>query len=506
MALVAAKREKRRADEANAVAVISILDFEKAQDDLRNAELAYAHAVADADLFDERLAFELRASELSLQSGQLLVDELQRQIDALTVVSPVNGIVGDLLVDQKAAVSRDTPVMAVVDLSRFEIEAQVPESYADDLGLGMQAEILLGTERFAGELVAVSPEILNNQVASRVRFVGDMPRNIRQNQRLTTRILIEERPDVLMLQRGQFLESGAGRIAYVLDGDEIAVRKPIEIGARSLGAVEVISGLAEGERVVVSSVEQFSWCRNRAHYELTRGYQVMLKMQNISMVYRTENGRDTCTQGIFVCMLTKENSYRLRGPSGSGKTTFLNIAGLLEGFTSGTYLLDGNDTATLGDAARSRLRNEKIGFIFQSFNLIPELDIFDNVDVPLRYRGFNRAERKRRIEQVLDRVGLASRRKHLPSQLSGGQQQRVAIARALAGEPRFLLADEPTGNLDTAMAESVMQLLESINANGTTIIMVTHEPNLAARASRNIFVRDGRVSHGEQDLQVAVGE
>ena len=239
------------------MAVISILDFEKAQDDLRNAELAFEHAVADADLFDERLAFELRASELALESQQLLVDELQRQVDALTVASPVNGIVGDLLVDQKAAVSRDMPVMAVVDLSRFEIEAQVPESYADDLGLGMQAEILLGTDRFAGELVAVSPEILNNQVGSRIRFVGAMPRNIRQNQRLTTRILIEERPGVLMLQRGQFLESGAGRIAYVLDGNEIAERHAIEIGARSLGAVEIASGLQEGDRVVVSSVEQF---------------------------------------------------------------------------------------------------------------------------------------------------------------------------------------------------------------------------------------------------------
>jgi putative ABC transport system ATP-binding protein len=150
------------------------------------------------------------------------------------------------------------------------------------------------------------------------------------------------------------------------------------------------------------------------------------------------------------------------------------------------------------------MRNEKIGFIFQSFNLIPELDIFDNVDVPLRYRGFDRAERKKRIDHVIDMVGLASRSKSLPSQLSGGQQQRVAIARALAGEPRFLLADEPTGNLDSEMAESVMQLLEQINRNGTTIIMVTHEPNLALRAQRNIFVRDGRISTAEPSIQLAV--
>lgn len=230
----------------------------------------------------------------------------------------------------------------------------------------------------------------------------------------------------------------------------------------------------------------------------------MLSMQNVSMVYRTETV-ETHALRDFSLEVGEGEFVSVTGPSGSGKTTFLNIAGLLEEFSSGTYKLDGKDTSSLGDTERSRLRNEKIGFIFQSFNLIPELDIFDNVDVPLRYRGFNAAERKGRIERVIDMVGLGSRMKHLPSQLSGGQQQRVAIARALAGEPRFLLADEPTGNLDSEMAESVMQLLEEINAKGTTIIMVTHEPKLAGRAKRNIFVRDGRLSSAEPQLQVAVG-
>ena len=232
--------------------------------------------------------------------------------------------------------------------------------------------------------------------------------------------------------------------------------------------------------------------------------QTMLSMQNVSMVYRTETV-ETHALRDFSLEVGEGEFVSVTGPSGSGKTTFLNIAGLLEEFSSGTYKLDGKDTSSLGDTERSRLRNEKIGFIFQSFNLIPELDIFDNVDVPLRYRGFNAAERKERIERVIDMVGLGSRMKHLPSQLSGGQQQRVAIARALAGEPRFLLADEPTGNLDSEMAESVMQLLEEINAKGTTIIMVTHEPKLAGRAKRNIFVRDGRLSSVEPQLQVAVG-
>jgi putative ABC transport system ATP-binding protein len=226
-------------------------------------------------------------------------------------------------------------------------------------------------------------------------------------------------------------------------------------------------------------------------------------MQNISKVYRTETV-ETHALREFSLEVDEGEFVSVTGPSGSGKTTFLNIAGLLEDFTDGVFKLDGKNVAGLNDTQRSRMRNEKIGFIFQSFNLIPELDIYDNVDVPLRYRGFDRAERKKRIDHVIDMVGLASRSKSLPSQLSGGQQQRVAIARALAGEPRFLLADEPTGNLDSEMAESVMQLLEQINSDGTTIIMVTHEPNLALRAQRNIYVRDGRISTAEPSIQLAV--
>ena len=228
----------------------------------------------------------------------------------------------------------------------------------------------------------------------------------------------------------------------------------------------------------------------------------MLKMNRVSKIYRTDTV-ETHALREFSLDVDEGEFVSVTGPSGSGKTTFLNIAGLLEELTSGTYELDGRDISSLGDRERSRVRNEKIGFIFQSFNLIPELDVFDNVDVPLRYRGFDAKERKRRIERCLDMVGLASRLQHLPAQLSGGQQQRVAIARALAGEPRFLLADEPTGNLDTHMADSVMELLAEINSAGTTIIMVTHELTLADRAKRNIFVRDGHISDGPPELHFA---
>ena len=228
----------------------------------------------------------------------------------------------------------------------------------------------------------------------------------------------------------------------------------------------------------------------------------MLVMKDISKIYRTDTVK-THALRQFSLFVDEGEFVSVTGPSGSGKTTFLNIAGLLEEFSSGVYELDGRNVSGLNDYDRSILRNEKIGFIFQSFNLIPDLNIFDNIDVPLRYRGFKSAERRKRIDSMLEMVGLGSRAKHLPSQLSGGQQQRVAIARALAGEPRFLLADEPTGNLDSHMADSVMDLLTEINADGTTIIMVTHEPSLAKRAQRNILVHDGRVSDAEPQLHLA---
>jgi putative ABC transport system ATP-binding protein len=218
----------------------------------------------------------------------------------------------------------------------------------------------------------------------------------------------------------------------------------------------------------------------------------MLKMTNLSKAYRTEVV-ETYALRDFSIHVREGEFVAVTGPSGSGKTTFLTIAGLLEEFSGGEYQLDGADVRGLNDNQRSRLRNEKIGFIFQAFNLIPDLNVADNVDVPLRYRGLNAPERRRRIQESLERVGLSARARHYPSELSGGQQQRVAIARALAGTPRLLLADEPTGNLDTQMARGVMELIEELHRDGATIVMVTHDPELAIRAQREVHIVDGQV-------------
>jgi putative ABC transport system ATP-binding protein len=218
----------------------------------------------------------------------------------------------------------------------------------------------------------------------------------------------------------------------------------------------------------------------------------MIRMTNLRKVYRTGLIETDALAG-FSIHVHKGEFLSIMGPSGSGKTTFLNIAGLLDTFDDGEYLLDGLSVRGLSDQRLSGLRNRKIGFIFQSFNLVPDLDVYDNVDVPLRYRRLGAAERRERIERVLDRVGLTARMHHLPAQLSGGQQQRVAIARALVGEPDLLLCDEPTGNLDSLTSRHIMDTLERVNGAGVTLVMVTHDRELAARAHRKLHILDGRV-------------
>jgi putative ABC transport system ATP-binding protein len=223
----------------------------------------------------------------------------------------------------------------------------------------------------------------------------------------------------------------------------------------------------------------------------------MIHMQNVNKVFRTDVVETHALRELTLKVEAGE-FVAITGHSGSGKTTFLNVAGLLEEFNGGRYTFDGQDVSRLTDNQRSRIRNEKIGFIFQGFNLIPDLNVYHNVEAPLHYRRMPGPERHHRIVAALDRVGLSTRTKHIPSQLSGGQQQRVAIARAICGDPRVILADEPTGNLDTTMSNQIMELLLQINAAGTTILMVTHNPELAQRAHRQLHIVDGKIDQIHQ--------
>jgi putative ABC transport system ATP-binding protein len=229
--------------------------------------------------------------------------------------------------------------------------------------------------------------------------------------------------------------------------------------------------------------------------------QPLIRLDGIKKVFYTDEVETHALAGIHL-EIQQGEYVAIAGPSGCGKSTLLAILGLLDTATEGTYMLNGNQVANLSLSERARVRNREIGFIFQSFNLIGDLTVFENVELPLIYRGMKAAERRERANAALERVGMAHRSKHLPSQLSGGQQQRVAVARAVAGQPSILLADEPTGNLDSKNGEAVMELLRELHRGGATICMVTHDPRYAAHADRGVHLFDGRVV--EENVGTAV--
>jgi putative ABC transport system ATP-binding protein len=229
------------------------------------------------------------------------------------------------------------------------------------------------------------------------------------------------------------------------------------------------------------------------------GLPPVIKLQDLTKVFSTEEVETHALSNVTV-EIGRGEYVSIAGPSGCGKSTLLSILGLLDSPTEGSYTLNGRPVAELRASERARVRNREIGFIFQSFNLIGDLTVFENVELPLTYRGMSPKERRQRVTEALERVGMAHRAKHLPSQLSGGQQQRVAVARAVGGEPVILLADEPTGNLDSKSGEAVMDLLKELHQSGATICMVTHDPRYARHAERHIHLFDGRVVTEPMDL------
>ena len=255
--LTAAEREMRRAEESIQTNAISQIDYERARDELARARVEHAHAVQDAQLEGESLSFEAQTRQLAVDRQRLVVEELRRRVDDLAIRSPVNGIVGNVAVTQKAVVDENAPLITVVDLSAFEIEVRIPEAYADDLGIGMGAEVQHNFADYRGELVSLSAEVINNEVTGRIRFAGDPPAGLRQNQRVTVLVMMDELLDVLKLQRGSFTDGGSGRVAFVLDDNGLAVKRPIELGVRSVSEIQILSGLTAGERVIISSIAEF---------------------------------------------------------------------------------------------------------------------------------------------------------------------------------------------------------------------------------------------------------
>jgi HlyD family secretion protein len=252
-----ARSTEYRATESLKASVISKAEYEEKIAELKKSELLHQHAIENLGLQKENLDFELRAKQLELDGQQLVVSNLERQVAELELKSPIKGVVGSVNVRDRDAISRDTSIVMLVDLTAFEIEINIPENYADDLEMGLPAEIMVNNLTHAGQLTAISPEVTNGQVTGRIRFVGDMPSGLRQNQRLSANVLIESRQNVMKVKRGAFVPSGGGRTIYLVEGGS-AVRTDIQLGARGLRDVEVLSGLNEGEEVIISSIDTFN--------------------------------------------------------------------------------------------------------------------------------------------------------------------------------------------------------------------------------------------------------
>ncbi|MCU8023965.1 MULTISPECIES: efflux RND transporter periplasmic adaptor subunit [unclassified Shewanella] len=255
--LEAADRESRRGEELIQSQLIGQIDYEKGKDDLHKAKLKFKHAEQEVALMKDTLTFEIKNKALEVERQTLAVRELERQVDALNIVAPVNGIIGNWITEQKTRLSANQPILTVVDLSAYEAELAVPESYADDLGLGMEVELSFGSIKLMGKLSSISPEVRNREVTARVQFEQSDSLTLRQNQRISARVLLEHRPNVLMVKRGAFMTSGGGNVAYQIEGD-LASRREVKLGSTSLSQVEVLDGGKAGDEWVISSVDPFN--------------------------------------------------------------------------------------------------------------------------------------------------------------------------------------------------------------------------------------------------------
>ncbi|MFD2365377.1 efflux RND transporter periplasmic adaptor subunit [Pseudoduganella sp. GCM10020061] len=256
IARLSAQRTLERYESVSNEGIIAKIDFQKAKDELRSAEIRAKHASSAAALEKDDVALELKTKISQMQRQKLAMDNAQRRVDELTVRAPANGFIGTLNVQNRAVVPANAPLMTLVDLSRLEVELEIPETYVDDIGLGMNVEIMIGSVKAMGKLSALSPEVVRNQVLARVRFEGQQPPGLRQSQRVTARLLIEEKPNVVMVARGPFVESEGGRFAYVVQ-DGVAVRTPVKLGATSISSVEILSGAKPGDKIVIAGTDTF---------------------------------------------------------------------------------------------------------------------------------------------------------------------------------------------------------------------------------------------------------
>ena len=407
---------------------------------------------------------------LSLERGSLDKEAAQarRLLDLSTTKSDRDGVLTWVVSQEGALVRRGDVIARIADLTSFRVDATVSDIHAGRLRTGMPAVVRVNDEDLARHGHRGASRRSRTACCQLHRRAGrTVPR------RLAARACASTCSSSPIASRAR-CASSAGRSpttprasAFVVRGDR-AVRVPIELGLSGVDDVELLSGAAEGDELIISDMQRLPAPeRSAASSSQVTGHEDfdMIQLHGIEKVYRTDRIETVALADVNLDVGEGE-FISIMGPSGCGKSTLLNLIGLLDAPTSGTVQINGSPIATYRDRALAAIRNKEIGFVFQTFHLVSDLSVLDNVQIPLLYRRMSNAERRKLAEAALDRVGLSARMHHFPSQLSGGQQQRVAIARAIVGRPRILLADEPTGNLDSQMGDEVMGILKDLNQRG----------------------------------------
>jgi len=440
--------------------LIARQDFEKTEADFKyyTERRKITYEVYKNDSVDRlRQLTQMNFSEKKMTQS---LDGMGKILDNLVIRSPMEGQLSRPQLDAGQAVNTGQRLGQVDIIGSYKVKVPIDELYFPRIVQGLRATTTYNNKDYALEIAYIYPTIISGRFDVDMNFVGETPQGIRRGQSLRLRIQLSQSSEELLLPVGGFYKDTGGNWVFVLeDGGNRAVKRDVKLGRKT-----------------------FSRFFNNA----------MIKLKNLEKVYTTEEVETTALNNINLEI--KDGEFvAIMGPSGCGKSTLLNIVGLLDNPSNGEYYFGEHEVAKYSERQRAQLRKGSIGFVFQSFNLIDELTVFENVELPLLYMKVPASERKTRVEEVLERMNIMHRRNHFPQQLSGGQQQRVAISRAIVAKPKVILADEPTGNLDSANGEEVMKLLSQLNEEGTTIVMVTHSPYDANYAHRIVNLFDGKV-------------